>query len=95
MEPIKYNDYGQPLTGVVESYYPDGTLEESIPYRGGYITGWYERRYPDGSLHQLIHYQEGRIDGACWLFYDTFCVCSRYERDLLQDYVELSPVNIF
>ena len=56
------NDAGR-YEGVAISYYPDGMIEQEVPYEDGLIHGVMRRYWPDGELSKEVHYQAGEQEG--------------------------------
>lgn len=49
--------------GVAVSYYPNGVIEQEVPYENGEIHGVMRSYYPDGELSQELRYHAGKQQG--------------------------------
>jgi hypothetical protein len=50
--------------GLAVSYYPNGVIEQELPYEDGAIHGVMRGYYPDGELRQELRYHAGLRQGA-------------------------------
>ena len=60
----------EPFTGVAESFYGNGQLQNKIEMKAGLQDGLFELYYPNGQLHQKVNMKAGLQDGLFEEYYE-------------------------
>jgi hypothetical protein len=60
----------EPFTGVAESFYGNGQLQNKIDMKAGLQDGLFELYYPNGLLHQKVNMKAGLQDGLFEDYYE-------------------------
>ena len=58
-----HQNTNEPVTGIVEMFYPNGQLQFRVNYIDGELDGLWEYFDEDGQLHYRENYKDGKQDG--------------------------------
>jgi antitoxin component YwqK of YwqJK toxin-antitoxin module len=90
----------KPITGVVKTYYPDGTLQTESPYKNGIEDGVYKSYYESGVLESEQTYKNWRQVGIGKTYYKSGAIQNIYqykdgiEVGVRKSYYESGALNI-
>ena len=62
---------GEPITGVVKSYYENGNLEAEGNFKDGKLEGLGKEYYENGNLKGEKNYKDGKLEGLSKAYYDN------------------------
>ena len=62
---------GEPITGIVKSYYDNGNLGGEVNYKDGKLEGLEKRYYENGNLEVERNYKDGKKEGLYKEYYEN------------------------
>ena len=68
---MTHQDTNEPVTGIVEMFYPNDQLQFRVNYIDGELDGLWEYFDEDGQLHYRENYKDGKQDGLWEFFYEN------------------------
>ena len=62
---------GEPITGIVKSYYYNGNLREEVNFKNGKQEGLSKAYYKNGNLKAEGNFKDGKLEGLSKFYYDN------------------------